>query len=236
MSDILLLHGSGHGAWCWRDLIPELRALGHAPRAMNMPSHGGDPTPLDEVTLDGCTASVVSELGEDTVVVAHSWGGYPATLAADIAPGRIRRLIYLCAYVPRDGLSLVDMRKLAPRQPILKALRRAPDGRSYDIDPAHARDVFYADCPPGTTEFALAHLTPQATLPQTSPARLGTGHLQVPRSYIRTLQDNAIPSEFQAQMVAGWPAEDVVEMATAHSPFFADPAGLAARIDDMARR
>lgn len=235
MSDILLVHGSCHGAWCWRDLIPALQALGHEPRAMDMPSHGADETPLAEVTLESCAQSVVDALGEDTVVLAHSWGGFPATLAADLAPERFRHLIYLCAYIPREGLSLVDMRKLAPRQPVLKAVARGEDGTSYGVHPEHAQEVFYADCPAGTTEYALAHLSRQATLPQITPARLGTGHLGVPRSYIRCLYDNAVPPEFQAEMVADWPREDVYEMATSHSPFFADPKGLAALIDEIVK-
>ncbi len=235
MSDILLLHGSCHGAWCWRDLIPALEARGHRVRSLDMPSHGADRTPLAEVTLDSCTEAVVAALGSETVLVAHSWGGFPATLAADRAPERLKRLIYLCAYVPREGHSLVDMRRLAPRQPILKAVRRAADGASYDIDPEHAREVFYQDCPAGTTEYALAHLTPQATLPQTTPAVLGQGHRAVARSYIRTLYDNAIPTEFQAEMARGWPLGDVHEMHCGHSPFFADPEGLARLIDDIDR-
>ena len=233
MSDILLVHGSCHGAWCWRDTVPALEALGHTARTMNMPSHGDDPTPLSKVTLESCAQSVVDALGEDTTIIAHSWGGYPATLAADIAPEKIKRLIYLCAYIPREGHSLVDMRKLAPRQPILKAVARDPSGRSYGIKPEYAQEVFYADCPAGTTEYALAHISQQATLPQTTPAHLGEGHKSVAKSYIRCLYDNAIPTEFQAEMTADWPREDVFEMATSHSPFFADPKGLAALIDQI---
>ena len=30
MAEYLLIHGSCHGAWCWRDVIPALEALGHA--------------------------------------------------------------------------------------------------------------------------------------------------------------------------------------------------------------
>ena len=235
MSDILLVHGSCHGAWCWRDLVPALAALGHEVRAIDMPSHGEDRTPLDQVTLHSCAQSIKEALGRDTVVLAHSWGGFPATLAADMAPGQVRRLIYLCAYVPREGHSLVDMRRLAPRQPILKAVHRAPDGASYTVKPEHAEEVFYADCPAGTTDYALAHLSPQATLPQTTPARLGSGHLTVPRTYIRTLYDNAIPTEFQAEMVADWPRKDVYVIPTSHSPFFADPGGLATLVNKIVK-
>ncbi|MDO6479158.1 alpha/beta fold hydrolase [Shimia thalassica] len=235
MADVLLVHGSCHGAWCWRDVVPHLKALGHTPRTIDMPSHGQDTTPIEDVTLETCTAAVVEALAKDTIVVAHSWGGFPATLAADIAPQKIKRLIYLCAYVPREGLSLVDMRKLAPRQPILKAINRAEDGKSYTTFPDQTRDVFYADCPEGTTDYALQHLTPQATLPQMTPARLGAGHLTVARSYIRCLYDEAIPTEFQAEMAADFPAGDVYEMATSHSPFFADPKGLVALIDRIVK-
>nr|WP_319947774.1 alpha/beta fold hydrolase [uncultured Shimia sp.] len=233
MSDILFLHGSLHGAWCWRDMLPALAALGHSPRAMDMPSHGKDTTPIDQVTLDSCVASVVDQLGDNTVLVAHSWGGYPATLAADIAPEKIARIIYVCAYIPREGHSLVDMRKLAPRQPILKAIKRAADNKSYTVDPVHTREVFYQDCPEGTEDFALAHLSPQATLPQITPAKLGLGHTTCAKSYVRCLYDNAIPTEFQAEMVRDWPAKDVYEMPTSHSPFFSDPTGLAALIDTI---
>ena len=52
MSDFLLIHGSCHGAWCWDDLIPELEALGHTARAIDLPSHGADKTPVAEVSLD----------------------------------------------------------------------------------------------------------------------------------------------------------------------------------------
>ncbi len=135
----------------------------------------------------------------------------------------------------REGHSLVDMRRLAPRQPILKAVNRSADGLSYGVFPEHAQEVFFDDCPAGTTDYAVAHLTAQATLPQTTPARLGAGHLGVPRSYIRTLYDNAIPTEFQAEMVRDWPPGDVYEMATAHSPFFADPTGLAYLIDRISK-
>ncbi len=231
MSDILLVHGTSHGAWCFRDLIPALEALGHTARAIDMPSHGADKTPVADVTLDSCAQSIVDALDTDTVVLGHSWGGFPITRAADMAPGKIARLIYLCAYAPWDGYSLAEMRRAAPRQPLMKAVIKSADGLSYTIDPAQVRDAFYHDCPEGTAAFALAHLTPQSIAPQDTKITLGDGHRQTPRSYIRCTDDQTIPPEFQVTMTEGWPNADVYEMATSHSPFFADPEGLAALID-----
>lgn len=233
MSDIVLVHGSVHGAWCWRDVIPLLEDMGHTVRAIDMPSHGSDPTPLSQVTLENCAASVVDALGTDTVVVGHSWGGYPITRAADIAPERIQRLVHLCTYVPMDGLSLVDMRKLATRQPLMQAVIRSNDGLSYHIDPRQTAEVFYHDCPEGTVAYANPRLCQQAIAPQVTPITLGDGSASVPKSYIRTLDDRTIPPEFQITMTNGWPSKDVYEMPCGHSPFFADPAGLVKLINHI---
>ena len=95
------------------------------------------------------------------------------------------------------------------------------------------RDAFYHDCPEGTEDYANANLTPQAISPQETKIMLGNGHRQTPRSYIRCTNDQTIPPEFQITMSEDWPSEDVYEMARSHSPFFADPEGLAALIDHI---
>ncbi|SEO62226.1 Pimeloyl-ACP methyl ester carboxylesterase [Salinihabitans flavidus] len=235
MSEIVLVHGSCHGAWCWRDLVPRLEAMGHEVTAIDLPGHGADPTPPSDCTLEGCARAVADAIPEGAVVVAHSWGGYPATRAADLIPGRIGRLIYLCAYAPWDGYSLADMRRAAPRQPLMQAVMKAADGKSFMIDPEQTGDVFYHDCPPGTVAYANARLCPQAIGPQEEAITLGAGTAQVPKSYIRCTEDRTIPPEFQITMTESWPEKDVHEMHTGHSPFFADPDGLAALIDRISR-
>ena len=51
MADFLLIHGTCHGVWCWRDMVAPLTALGHTVRSIDMPGHGGDTTPLNEVDV-----------------------------------------------------------------------------------------------------------------------------------------------------------------------------------------
>lgn len=235
MSEFLLVHGSCHGAWCWRDVIPALAALGHDARAIDLPGHGDNATPLAQATLEGCRDAVLAATTPDTIVVAHSWGGYPVSAAAEADPQAMRGLVYLCAYVPLSGLSMIDMRKRAERQPLLPALRRAADGLSYTFDPAQVPALFYHDCPAEAVAFALPRLCPQAIGPQATPLAV-TGRLaSVPRAYIRCTRDRAIPPEYQAAMVADWPRARVHDMASSHSPFLADPAGLAARLDSIAK-
>ena len=234
MADFLLIHGSCHGAWCWHDLIPHLTALGHRARAIDLPGHGDDTTPADQITLDDCRNAVLDASIPDTIIVGHSWAGYPISAAAEADPSAMRALVYLCAYVPISGLSMVDMRKRAPRQPLLPAVIRNPDGITFTIDPEMAPAVFYHDCRAETVAYAVNRLGPQAIRPQTTPLVVTDRFDRVPKAYIRCANDQTIPPEYQAEMARGFPPEQVYEMQTSHSPFFADPAGLAALLDRIA--
>lgn len=227
MAQFLLIHGSCHGAWCWRDVLPRLAAAGHEARAIDLPSHGDDPTPVEEVTLEGYARAILDAIDEPVVLVGHSMGGFPISLAAEMAPERVAKLVYLCAYLPISGKSLVEMRRAAPRQPLLDAIIVAPDGVSMTIDPAKAVEKFYHDCPPGVADYAVPRLCPQAIAPQATPIRLGQRFESVPKHYIRCADDRTIPPEYQETMAARVPPENVHCLPTAHSPFFAAPDMLA---------
>ncbi|WP_137702943.1 alpha/beta fold hydrolase [Marimonas lutisalis] len=234
MADFLLIHGSCHGAWCWRDMIPALTDLGHTARAIDLPGHGGDLTPIPQITLQAYADAILDAIDKPVTLVGHSMGGYPISLAAEQAPEKINRLIYLCAYVPKDNLSLAEMRREAPYQPLMPAVMRAEDGMSFRIDPAKTQEVFYHDCPDGTVAYANTRLCAQAVAPQETPCPLGDNYARVPRSYIRCMDDRTIPPEYQVTMTSQWPPADVYEMPTGHSPFFADPTGLAALLSQIA--
>ena len=235
MSEFLLVHGSCHGAWCWRDLIPELERLGHGARAIDLPGHGDAPSPIEEITLERYADAILDAIEAPVILVGHSMAGFPISAAAEKDPARVARLVYLCAYAPRDGLSLVDMRQEAPRQPLLAAIDKTPDGLGFTFRDDKLREALYHDCPDGTVEFARDRLCVQPIRPQATPIRLGAHYAGVPKSYIRCTEDRAIPPEYQHSMTQGWPEADVFDMPLSHSPFFADAQGLARLLDRIAR-
>ena len=227
MADILLVHGSAHGAWCWRDFIPELEALGHKAEAIDLPSHGNDPTPVNDVTLDMYADAIIAKLDRPRVLMGHSMGGYPVSLVAERRPDLVQHIVYLCAYVPKPGFTLAEMRKDAPRQPLIEAIQMSDDRKSFTANPSMLREKFYADCSDEQLAYAAEHLCPQAVAPNNTPVALTDRYASVPRSYIRCMQDGAIPYEYQVSMTSSWPEGSVVDMDTSHSPFFSDPANLA---------
>ena len=234
MAEFLLIHGSCHGAWCWRDLIPALAARGHSARAIDLPGHGADATPAGEVTLGAYADAILAAIDAPVVLVGHSMAGFPITAAAEKAPEKIARLVYLCAYVPAGGVSLVEMRQAAPRQPLLRALEKSADGASFSVRPEMAPAVFYHDCPEAAVAYAVPRLCPQPVAPQATPLAVSERSRALPRDYILCSDDRTIPPEYQATMTADWPRDRVHAMATGHSPFFADPAGLARLLERIA--
>lgn len=234
MARFLLVHGSCHGAWCWRDVIPALEALGHEASALDLPSHGADDTPLADVTLPLYAEAILAAIREPVILVGHSMGGYPITQAAALAPEKIAGLVYLCAYMPLAGMGLGDMRKLSDDQPLLAAIRPSADRQSFTFDPAEVQRLFYHDCPPGTLDYALAHLTPQAVKPQITPVEGVVRAEALPRDYIICTQDRAVPPAAQRQMAARLPEDRRHELDASHSPFFAMPGALAEKLSGIA--
>jgi len=235
MSEVVLVHGSCHGAWCWRDVAPALERLGHDVRTIDLPGHGTNPCPLEDITLDRYAQAILDAIKSRALVVGHSMAGFPISAAAEIDPSKIARLIYLCAYAPRDGVSLVDMRMEAPRQPLLEAIEKTPDGLGFTFRETHLAKALYHDCPEGTAAYAHANLCVQAIKPQATPIRLGAAYAEVPKTYIRCDDDQAIPPEYQRTMTEDWPAKAVHALPASHSPFFSMPDRLARLIDRIAR-
>lgn len=226
MIDFLLVHGSAHGAWCWTDLIPRLTQAGHQARAIDLPSHGADTTPAHDVTLDSYADAIEAALSDQTVVVAHSMAGVPATLAADRSPQRVSQIIYLCTHVPIPGKSIVDMRSLAQTQPLASALIPSADGVTVTVDPDQAVAKFYHDVPPARAAWATSMLCPQPTLPQATPYPDPGGVIHN-RHFIICTDDRAIPPTYQAARTADWPVGQVSRLDTSHSPFLSAPETLA---------
>ena len=79
MSTFALIHGGGHGGWCWELVIPELEARASSAVAPDLPID--DPGP----GLAAYAQIVVRAIGDsvdDVVVVGHSLGGLVVPLVA----------------------------------------------------------------------------------------------------------------------------------------------------------
>ena len=114
MATFVLVHGAWHGGWCYRDTAQALRAAGHT---VHTPTHTGvgdrahqsaENITLETHIRDVCGVIEAEELN-DVILCGHSYGGMVISGVADRLPGRIRALVYLDAFVPEHGQSLIGL-------------------------------------------------------------------------------------------------------------------------------
>ncbi|MCJ2178273.1 alpha/beta hydrolase [Novosphingobium album (ex Hu et al. 2023)] len=113
MGTFVLVHGGGHGGWCYKPVAQRLRAMGHEVHAPSL-SGLADRRHLVSAAIDLDThIADIAELLEyedltGAVLVGHSYGGMVITGAADRKPERVGHRVYLDAAYPREGESLYE--------------------------------------------------------------------------------------------------------------------------------
>src|ERR1700751_859552 len=106
MARLVLVHGAFAGAWIWGPLSERLQSLGHSVEAFDLPGLGEDCTPVEEVTLDACSArlcKVLASRPEPAIVIGHSMGGIIASQRAPRSPQQVVALVFVTAFMPKDG-------------------------------------------------------------------------------------------------------------------------------------
>ena len=230
---IVLVHGAWHGAWCWSALQAELDRRGLASYAVDLPGHGASTLPLGDLHGDAqLVADSIDALGCDVVLVGHSYGGSVITEAAT-RTSRVRHLVYLTAFVPDDGESLMGLLGSMPPAdvPLSAAMLPQEDGTSL-IDPAGAVAAFYAECPPAVADAAIRRLSPQPFATFTQPTT-GAPWRTIASTYVRCTKDQAIHIDHQTLMASR--CGDVRTLETDHSPFASAVEGTADIVESVVR-
>lgn len=224
MSTLILIHGGWHGAWCWQRIVPGLEQAGHHVIARDLPSMGDDKTDPRTITLDVWAQFVVDLIPpgpEPVVLVAHSRGGAVASRAAELAPERIKRLVYVAAFMLPAGRSVAETSREDAGSLLVPNMVTGIKGITCTIRPEVLRNVFYARCSAEDQEFAAARVGPEPLKPLITKLKLSAERYgSVPRTYIECTHDRAITLSAQRRMQAELPCDTVHTLATDHSPFF----------------
>ncbi len=239
MSTFVLVHGGWNGGWCWEKVVPLLEEAGHEALAPDLPGSGDDPTPIPEVSLQGYADRISGVLDAQpgpVVLVGHSSGGTAVSQAAEQRPDKVELLVYLAAFLLRDGETLFGVGENETGSLVLPNLVVSEDGASATIREEVVREALLHDCSEEDAERAKARFAPQALAPFATPLSLTEGNFgRIPRAYIRTLRDRAISPPFQEWMHERLPGREVLTMDTSHSPFFSAPEELAGHLEVLAR-
>ncbi|WP_406177321.1 alpha/beta fold hydrolase [Streptomyces sp. NBC_00996] len=220
---ILLVHGAWHGAWCWEKLVPELTALGWRVATVDLPSASADPDNTAGMYDDALAVRACLDGIEGPVtVLAHSYGGLPATEAAVGVP-KVSRLVYLSAFQLEEGDSLAG-----------QSGGQLPSGDSGTLPaPDDPYTYFYADAAQEDADRAAERLVLQ-TVKSVSEPLTAAAWKTVASSYIVCEKDAVLPPVLQEAMAAR--ADRSYRLPSSHSPFLSMPAELARLITADAHR
>jgi pimeloyl-ACP methyl ester carboxylesterase len=237
----VLVHGAFSGAWVWEPVTGELEAAGHRVETLDLPGSGDDPTPLGEVTLDAYAERICGVLARDpepAVLVGHSMGGVAITQAAGRARKRIALLVYVAAFLPSDGQSLVELTQLPEGEGDQVQANMVVDGDppAATLSGEGARIACYGNCNDEQVEWALEHMGPQPVAAFVEPVRIADPTANViPCAYVICSRDQAIPPPLQRRMVRERGCDAVIEIDTDHSPWLSATAELVAALDRLGR-
>jgi pimeloyl-ACP methyl ester carboxylesterase len=220
----LLCHGAWSGGWAWKKMHPLMAQAGHhlltpTYTGLGERSHLASPAIDLETHIQDILNVIAFEDLSDIVLLGHSYGGMVATGVADRARERVTQLIYLDAFVPRDGQSLFDLNE-AGREPMRKA---AAAGDGYRIAPNPP--------PPDTPQAALDWLNARRiNMPLKcfeTKLKLQHGEPAMPRSYIycKRIPPGDVFGQFakRTNSEAGW---RYFELDASHAPNVTAPEAL----------
>ncbi|MCW2366217.1 pimeloyl-ACP methyl ester carboxylesterase [Sphingobium sp. B7D2B] len=227
MAIFVLVHGAWGGSWGYGPLARELRSAGHEVYVPSLTglgerahlAHGG-------IMLSDHIADVVGLIDceglRDIILVGHSYGGMVITGVSALRGTRIRSLIYLDAFLPKDGEMLWDIVDDATRAMYIENQRQSP-GLVQPIFPI----------PPGRAGRVSGH--PLLTLLE--PVKLGGEEDAVARRTYVFASASPLGSfaPFRARCTAD-PAWDVHELPTSHMMWDDDLPGVTRiLLDDAAK-
>lgn len=226
----LVCHGAWSAGWAWKKMHPLMQAAAHrlvTPTCTGLGErvHLANPSIDLETHIEDVLNVMKYEDLRDIVLLGHSYGGMVATGVADRARDRVSQLIYLDAFVPEDGQSLLDLNEPARQrmQELAKTGWRVPPNPT----------------PPDTSPEDVAWLTARRVA---MPIKcfemklwLKGGKLTLPRSYIYATR--ITPADTFGQFAKrtrnekGW---RYFEIDASHSPNVTAPEALMALLEKIA--
>lgn len=217
---LLLVPGAWHFPWHYERLIEVLPDVDV--RTVTLRSVGADAEKLGTLYDDvAAVKEAASSIEGPFTVLAHSYGGAPATMALE-GMDNLKRLVYLSSFPLDVGDSLESAATAGGAMP-RPHWWDAHEEEGYAL-PKDPKDVFFHDVEPALAEESVARLgfqSWQAITQELTHAVWKT----VPSTYVICDDDRALPPEVQE--ILAQRASRVLHLASSHSPFLSMPEKLA---------
>jgi pimeloyl-ACP methyl ester carboxylesterase len=141
----VLVHGAFHGGWCWRRVSDMLEKKGHKVFAPTLTGLGACSHLISkDVNITTHVTDIANlirwENLSDVVLVGHSYGGLIISGVAEHLSDKLASIVFLDAFLPDNGDTLVDKASPQFQQVIAAALARgdvslkAPPATAFGVN------------------------------------------------------------------------------------------------------
>jgi len=226
---IVLVHGGWHGGWCWKPLVPQLRAAGHRVTRPTLTgvgerAHLASAAVKLDTHIEDVVRHIENEELEGVVLVGHSYSGMVITGVAHRIPERLAALVYLDAFVPENGRSLLDY--VVPERAAAIAAQAAATGM-VECMPLHLLGLHREE----DIQWVARRVTPQPGATFTQPVRLDPAAAArvaaLPHTFIYCSSPATGSFDRFAERFRADPQWRFAELKTGHDAMISDPDGVA---------
>ncbi|KAI0010037.1 Alpha/beta hydrolase fold-1 [Xylariaceae sp. FL0662B] len=232
---ILIVTGAWHLPSSYDLVKSKLEALGYEVLCPKLRTAGAGihgVTYQADVDLIREIAVPLFDQGKEVVLVAHSYGGIPASIATDGLgvedrakqgrKGGFRRIIFICAFViPKKGMDLLQTFG-----------GEWPDW--YDNGPKYtknhntgvnekAKKIFYNDIPEEEAQRHFESLVPCSQDAYETPVNFIAADITIPKTYIICTKDAGLLPSLQEALVVTVSNFGIERIPAGHSPFLSQP-------------
>ena len=234
---LLLVHGAWSGEWVWKDVTPILDARHTKWASLDLPGCGNNPSRGWRVTMADY-ANAINQVAETitgpVVLVGHSAGGFPISLAASTTATPYAGLIYLAAYLPKHGERIMTLGPKNKGSLITASLKPNIFAGQLDTAVDHYLEALYHDCSDCDTDALIKKHTPEPMRPGLARMKLTEQFDRTPKFYVECTHDRAITPDFQKLMRERYNLEPAATLDTGHMPMFAAPSETAEVLEKIA--
>jgi pimeloyl-ACP methyl ester carboxylesterase len=236
----VLIHGAWHTGHELEAVAGHIRNAGHHVHCPTVKgNHKGDDRA--KVGLEDAIASIAHYLEThkltDVRLVGHSYGGMVISGVADRATQRIRRLVYVNAFVPNDGDCLNDL--VPPHYVGMFDAIAGANNNAVMLPFEVWREAFINDADMALAKSAYEQLNQHPYKTFTDKIRLSkaTAELPLGRSYVNCQQDVALPHSYpwHPRLSERLGLFRLVECPGSHEMWFSNPPRLAQAIIEAGR-
>lgn len=235
---IVLVHGAWVDGAAWDKVAPLLKAKGHEVIIVELPGHGKDNTPANTLHLQTYVDAVKKAIGnrKNVLLVGHSMAGMVISEVAEQIPAQIKTLVYVGAFLPRNGENLLKLSGQDKDSHLGKFLQVDQQNGTGSFTPEGIRDVFAAQVPEADFQQLAARRRPEPLGPLGETVTLTDENFgKVDKAYVFTVNDKANSYSEQQQMVNDGHVNRFYALPSDHVPFLSMPDLMAAVLLQEAR-